>query len=237
MPGWLAVMSAALPVHGGSAAAPSLPVFAVGPCVGLLQELARCASILHWLCAQGLCPRFLHIPAVKPPPSLLSPPCRGLHVPSALLLVVAGVAMALVSDPTILHSLHLGPSRPQILLPSGEQWRRGVSLWCVFVCVCDTIGSSGGIGCWAVRFSLQLAAGCWCLSQHSSHGHSQNNSFPHSLVWCAAVATESPLSLSLTAATCTPSSNLPIATSHCNPPIARNMASQAYCRPACPSCH
>ena len=47
------------------------------------------------------------------------------RVPVALLVVVVGIAVPLVAYPGVMHSLHLGPSRPSITLPSWAEWKTG----------------------------------------------------------------------------------------------------------------
>jgi hypothetical protein len=43
----------------------------------------------------------------------------------ALLVVMIGTAVPLVAYPGVLHSLHLGPSRPSITLPTWAEWKTG----------------------------------------------------------------------------------------------------------------
>lgn len=47
-------------------------------------------------------------------------------MPVALALVVLGVVMTLVTNPDILAALRFGPSMPQVVVPTGDQWHTGV---------------------------------------------------------------------------------------------------------------
>ena len=47
-------------------------------------------------------------------------------IPAALIIVVIGVILTLSTSPTVLSSLTLGPSTPQVIVPSAADWRIGI---------------------------------------------------------------------------------------------------------------
>mmetsp|Transcript_37344 Transcript_37344/g.105360 ORF Transcript_37344/g.105360 Transcript_37344/m.105360 type:complete len:561 (-) Transcript_37344:95-1777(-) len=51
--------------------------------------------------------------------------CNGVAVPSALIVICLGLFLTVVGAPGVLSSLRLGPSVPEIVVPSLEEWRTG----------------------------------------------------------------------------------------------------------------
>jgi MFS superfamily sulfate permease-like transporter len=47
-------------------------------------------------------------------------------IPAALILVVLGVILTIASSPEVLSSLSMGPSTPQIIVPSASDWKTGI---------------------------------------------------------------------------------------------------------------
>jgi hypothetical protein len=86
-------------------------------------------------------------------PARAAPPLRGLRIPAALALTVLGVVLTLAYYPSVAGSLRLGPSTPQVVVPSAHDWRVGIlraglpqlslTVFNSVVSVCQV-----GVGCW-----------------------------------------------------------------------------------------
>ncbi|CAK0785198.1 hypothetical protein CVIRNUC_008404 [Coccomyxa viridis] len=50
------------------------------------------------------------------------------RMPGALLVVLAGLIVAVIQYPSVLRTLRFGPSMPQIVWPTWEEWKKGVIL-------------------------------------------------------------------------------------------------------------
>ena len=48
-------------------------------------------------------------------------------VPAALILVIVGLVLTMITSPDVLSSLTLGPSKPKLVIPSLEDWLIGIS--------------------------------------------------------------------------------------------------------------
>ena len=49
-----------------------------------------------------------------------------IKVPAALIVVLLGLAAALLQHPHVASQLRLGPSTPRLVLPTQQQWLKGV---------------------------------------------------------------------------------------------------------------
>lgn len=47
-------------------------------------------------------------------------------IPAALIVVILGIVLAMIAYPSVLSALSLGPSRPQVVVPSSSDWRTGI---------------------------------------------------------------------------------------------------------------
>ena len=47
------------------------------------------------------------------------------QIPAALIIVVIGLFWTLLRNPAIVGALRLGPSRPQVVVPTRHQWYEG----------------------------------------------------------------------------------------------------------------
>lgn len=59
-------------------------------------------------------------------------------MPGALLVVLVGVTIAIIQYPSVLRTLRLGPSVPQLVWPSWEEWKKGAAsfdLLCIMMSV------------------------------------------------------------------------------------------------------
>lgn len=48
-------------------------------------------------------------------------------MPGALLVVLAGLIVAVIQYPSVLRTLRFGPSMPQIVWPTWEEWKKGAA--------------------------------------------------------------------------------------------------------------
>ena len=48
-------------------------------------------------------------------------------MPGALLVVLAGLIVAIIQYPSVLRTLRFGPSMPQIVWPTWEEWKKGAA--------------------------------------------------------------------------------------------------------------
>lgn len=52
----------------------------------------------------------------------------GPMIPTALLLVITGIVITMVSYPAVVDSLSFGPSTPQVVVPAASDWKTGILL-------------------------------------------------------------------------------------------------------------
>ena len=50
------------------------------------------------------------------------------RMPGALLVVLVGIVIAIIQYPSVLRMLRLGPSMPQVVWPTWEEWKKGEAL-------------------------------------------------------------------------------------------------------------
>lgn len=48
------------------------------------------------------------------------------RVPAALIIVLVGIICTIASNPSVLRTLSIGPSKPLTIVPSSAEWRRGI---------------------------------------------------------------------------------------------------------------
>ena len=48
------------------------------------------------------------------------------NIPAALLIIVIGVVLSIAFNPSIVSGLSLGPSKPSVIVPDGEDWKTGI---------------------------------------------------------------------------------------------------------------
>ena len=48
------------------------------------------------------------------------------NIPAALLIIIIGVVLTIAFNPSIVSGLSLGPSKPSVIVPSGEDWKTGI---------------------------------------------------------------------------------------------------------------
>ena len=49
------------------------------------------------------------------------------RMPGALLVVLAGLLVAVIQYPSVLRTLRFGPSMPQVVWPTWEEWKKGAA--------------------------------------------------------------------------------------------------------------
>ena len=50
------------------------------------------------------------------------------RMPGALLVVLLGITIAIIQYPSVLRTLRFGPSMPQLVWPTWEEWKKGALL-------------------------------------------------------------------------------------------------------------
>ncbi len=80
------------------------------------RHLARSTSC----CAGRNTPR----PVSRPSPAL--PTHNPRNIPAALVIVVIGVILVFAFDPSIVSTLSMGPSTPQVVVPNAAEWKTGI---------------------------------------------------------------------------------------------------------------
>lgn len=48
------------------------------------------------------------------------------HIPAALIILVVGIILSISFNPSIVNGLSLGPSKPEVVVPDGEEWKSGI---------------------------------------------------------------------------------------------------------------
>lgn len=48
------------------------------------------------------------------------------NIPAAFIIVVIGIVLSIAFNPSILSGLSLGPSKPSVVVPNGDDWRSGI---------------------------------------------------------------------------------------------------------------
>ena len=49
------------------------------------------------------------------------------RMPGALLVVLMGIIIAIIQYPSVLRTLRFGPSMPQLVWPTWEEWKKGAA--------------------------------------------------------------------------------------------------------------
>ena len=80
------------------------------------RHLARSTSC----CAGRNTPRSVS----RPSPAL--PTHNPRNIPAALVIVVIGVILVFAFDPSIVSTLSMGPSTPQVVVPNAAEWKTGI---------------------------------------------------------------------------------------------------------------
>jgi hypothetical protein len=106
-------------------------------------------------------------------------------IPAALILVLLGIVLTLSTQPGILSSLALGPSTPQIVIPTAREWQTGIlraglpqlslTVFNSVISVCqlsaqlfpDRPATPGHV---ATSVGMMNLAGCWFGAMPSCHG-------------------------------------------------------------------
>ena len=89
-------------------------------------------------------------------------------MPGALLVVLAGLMVAVIQYPSVLRTLRFGPSMPQILWPTWEEWKKGAAPSPRLLDSCRKDTEEGIVG---------YGSTCtWTLSVYPSPARSDNGS-------------------------------------------------------------
>lgn len=91
----------------------------------ILKPLYYCGDKACNACGEpGYTPQLLPQSACSGCSSLPSGSRR--NIPAALIIIILGVLLSIAFNPSIVNGLSLGPSKPSVIVPQGDDWRTGI---------------------------------------------------------------------------------------------------------------
>ncbi|KAI8103657.1 hypothetical protein M9435_004991 [Picochlorum sp. BPE23] len=113
------------------------------------------------------------------------PPSSGRHIPAALIILVVGIILSISFNPSIVNGLSMGPSKPDVIVPTGEEWKSGILRAGLPQLPLTTLNSVISVtqlanewfpdryskpGSVATSVGLMNLVGCWFGAMPSCHG-------------------------------------------------------------------